>query len=242
MKSSITAAPIAKAMPRPSAKTFRFSSSAASSSSSRTTELACSATSLTAAPTPPSVPRVRMPPPVDPLREHDPRGECNADDEPRARAPALRLRTLAQLRAGRREHRLPRRLVFWRFAPGASLDQARLHLPDQVGVFRERLGELRLHAAFAGELIRELLQPVRRPLDLLIRSRHFFVGGSSPVSVRQIPAAVRRETIVAAAPREPYSAVHSNLRSMKVFSTKPRLLETCIRMLLLCSCRRWNAT
>src|ERR671931_953325 len=203
MKSSITAAPTAKAMPRPSAKAFRFSSSAASSSSSRTTELACSATSLTAAPTPPSVPRVRMPPPVDPLREHDSRGERNADDEPRARAAALRLRKLAQLRARRREHRPARLLVGRSLAPRARLDQARLHLPDQVGVLRERLGELRLHAAFAGELIRELLQPVRRPLDLLICRCHFFVGGSSPVSVRQIPAAVRRETIVATAPSAP---------------------------------------
>src|SRR5919204_2807364 len=139
MNSSITAAPIAKPIPRPSATTLRFSSSAAGSSSSRTTELACSATSLTAAPTPPSVARVRMAPSVDPLRQHDAGRERDADDEPRIRtAPRLRLGPLAQLRAGRRQCGPARLLVRGRLASGASLDQARLHLADQVGVFRQR--------------------------------------------------------------------------------------------------------
>jgi hypothetical protein len=64
------------------------------------------------------------------------------------------------------------------------------------------LGELRPQAAFARKLIRELLELVRRALDFLIGC-HFLVGGSSPVRVRQIREAARRETIVASAPKAP---------------------------------------
>src|SRR5438874_2633466 len=154
MKTSITAAPIAKPIPRPSETTLRFNSSVASSSSSRTTALARSATSFTAAPTPcESVSRVGMSPPVDPLREDDAGGQRNADDEPRIwTATALRLGTLAELRTRRRERRFSGFLVRRRLPFRACFDQARLHLPDQVGVLRQRLGELRLHAAFAGQL------------------------------------------------------------------------------------------
>src|SRR5207248_9476644 len=118
-------------------------------------------------------------------------------------AAALRLGTLPQLRARGWEGRGPGLLVLRRVALCARLDQARLHLPDQVGILRERLGELRLHASFAVQLVCVLLQLVGRALDFLISRGHFFAGGSSPVSVRQICAAVRRETIVAAAPSAP---------------------------------------
>src|SRR5919198_972281 len=201
-----TAAPRAKPMPSPSETTFRRSSSAASSSSNRTIALARSATSFTAAPRPcESLSWVGMASPVDPLCEHDPCCERDADDEPRVRAaPAvLRLGALTDLRARRHDSRAAGRLVRRGLAARTCLDQAGLHPAQQVGVLREWLGELRLQAAFAGELVREPLQLVRRALDLLIRRRHFFVGGSSPVSVRQMVAAVRRDTIVAAAPSAP---------------------------------------
>src|SRR4051794_603345 len=135
MKTSITAAPSAKPIPSPSETTLRFSSSAASSSSRRTIELVRSATCFTAAPSPcESVSRVGMSPPVDPLREHDARGERHADDEPRAwAAPALlRLRALPELRAGRCKRRLAGLLVRGRLAFRPRLDQARLHLADQI--------------------------------------------------------------------------------------------------------------
>src|SRR5205814_10080729 len=208
------AAATAKPMPRPRAKTLRLSSSAASSSSRRTIELVRSATCLTAAPTPcESVSWVGMASPVDPFRQHDPSNERDADDEERIRPAAalLLLFALAKLRARRRQWRLPRLLVRRRLALRARLDQARLQLADEVGVLRERLGELRLDAALAGHLIRELLQLVCRALDFLIAGRHFFVGGSSPVSGRQMPEAARRETIVARAPTAPYGAVQSSL-------------------------------
>jgi hypothetical protein len=66
----------------------------------------------------------------------------------------------------------------------------------------EGLGELRLEAAFARQLFGEPLELVRCMLDCLIGC-HFFVGGSSPVSVRQIRVAARRETIVARAAKAP---------------------------------------
>src|ERR1043165_7853940 len=101
MKTRITAAPSAKPMPSPSETTLRFSSSAASSSSSRTIVLVCSATCLTAGPTPcASVAGGAMPSPVDPLGEHDPRDQRDADDEERVRAAAalsLGVRAAAEL-------------------------------------------------------------------------------------------------------------------------------------------------
>src|SRR6266542_5373015 len=88
--------------------------------------------------------------PVDPLREEDPRRERNAHHEPGIRAAAFlsRLRPGAELRARGRDRRLPRLLVRRRLPPRARLDQARLHLPDQVGVLRQRLRELRFEPAF----------------------------------------------------------------------------------------------
>ena len=112
--------------------------------------------------------------------------------------------------------RASRLLVRRRLALRPRLDQARLHLADEVGVLGERLGELSLDPAFAGEIIRDLLQLVRGTFDLLIRRCHFFVGGSSPVSVRQMRVAVRRDTIVASAARAPERADQSSLRSMQV--------------------------
>src|SRR3954451_14115827 len=99
MKTSMSAAPKAKPMPMPSEVTLRLSSSAASSSSSRTIELVCSATCLTAAPTPcESASWVGMAPPIDELGEHDAGHERGADDDERARAALLlRLLALAEL-------------------------------------------------------------------------------------------------------------------------------------------------
>src|SRR5438045_6144383 len=115
MNTSIPAAATAKPMPRPRATTLRLSSSAASSSSRRTIELVCSATCLTAAPTPcASVSWVGMASPVDPFREHDACDERDADDEQRVRPPGalfLRLLALAELRACRSPRFLPGLLV-----------------------------------------------------------------------------------------------------------------------------------
>src|SRR3954451_10148262 len=205
MKTSMSAAPKAKPMPIPSDVTLRLSSSAASSSSSRTIELVCSATCLTAAPTPcESASWVGMASPIDELREHDPGDERGADDDERVRAALLlRFLALAELRARRRQRRLPGLLIRRGFALRACFDQARLQLADEVGVLRERLRALRLYAALPRHVVRQLLQLVRRALDLLIGCRHFLVGVSSPVSVRQMRAEVRRETIVAIAAMPP---------------------------------------
>src|SRR5262245_24008649 len=114
-----------------------------------------------------------MAPPVDPLREHDSYDERRADDQVRGRSAAALLLLLcllapAELWPRRCERRLARLLVGRRFASRARLDQARLQLAEEVCVRRQRLGELRLHAALTGHLTRELLQLVRRALDLLI--------------------------------------------------------------------------
>ena len=108
---------------------------------------------------------------------------------------------------------LARLLVRRRLALGARLDQAWFHLANQVGILGEWLGELRLQAAFARQLIGELLELGRCALDCLIGC-HFFVGGSSPVSVRQIRVAARRETIVARAAMAPESADQRSFRSI----------------------------
>src|SRR5436190_12011287 len=206
MKTSTTAAASAKPIPSPRAVTLRLSSSVASSSSSRTIALVCSATCLTATPRPcASASWVGMASPVDELRECDSGHQCGADDQERDRAAALLLRLLAlpELRARRRQRSLARLLVGRCLALRPRLDQAGLQLADEVGVLSERLGKLPLDAALARHVVRELLQLVRRALDLLIGTRHFFVGCSSPVRVRQMRAEVRRETIVATAAIEP---------------------------------------
>src|SRR4029453_153156 len=155
MNKSTTAAAIANPMPRPSATTLRFSSSAASSSSRRMIALVRSATSLTAAPTPcASVSRVGMSPPVDPLGQGDSRDDGDANDEPRIRAAAVPvLRPLAELRARTCERGSSRLLVRRRLALGARLDQARLHLPDEAGILRQRLGQLGFEPALRGEVV-----------------------------------------------------------------------------------------
>src|SRR6478609_6284899 len=199
MKTARTAAPSNSPMPSPSDETLRLSSSAASSSSSRTIALARSATSLTAAPRPcglcrPLVPWVGIAPPVDPLGQEDAGGQRGSGDQPGTRAAATRhllpLRPRAQLRARRR------------LALGARLDQARLQLPDEVRVLCERLGELGLEAALACHLVGKLPKLVRCSFDCLIGC-HFLVGGSSPVSVRQIRAEARRAPTAATAAMAP---------------------------------------
>src|SRR3954453_23048597 len=154
------AAPTAIPIPVPSAATFRFSSRLASSSSSFAIALAWSATSFAAAPTPPfwlatSVSGGCMAPPVDHLREDDPRREADADHEPRRRARAgaalLGLGPRAELRYRRRNLRLAGSLVGRRLALRALDDQARLQLADELRVLGERLGELRLQPALRAE-------------------------------------------------------------------------------------------
>src|SRR5690242_827314 len=205
MQSANTAAPLPRPMPRRSDATLRFSPSAASSSSSRTIALVRSATCFTAVPTPwGSASWMGMAPPVDPLGEDDAGDDGSADDQKRIRTTVLLgLLPLPELRTCRRQRRLARLLVRGCLPSCARLDQARLELTDEVGILRERLGELRLDAALAGELVRHLLQLVCGALDILIGVGHLFVGGSSPVSVRQIREAVRRDTIVATAAIEP---------------------------------------
>src|SRR5262245_62557513 len=80
---------MARPSPRPRFWIFFFSSSWASSSSSRNSELTCSATRRAVAPRPEffSVVWVCIVLPVDDLREDDARGEGEADEEERARAP-----------------------------------------------------------------------------------------------------------------------------------------------------------
>jgi len=90
-----------------------------------------------------------------------------------------------------------------RFAFCPGLDQARLELADEGGVLGQRFCELRLRPSLGCRSFGELLQLVRQALDFLIRGRHFFVGGSSPVNVRHTFAAPRRETTVATAPKPP---------------------------------------
>src|SRR5579884_1668778 len=148
-----------------------------------------------------------MTPPVDPLREKDARGERDTGDDERVRATAFplcglrggRLRARAELRARRSLPRLRRLAVGRRVALGPCADQARLQLPQEVRVLRERLGELRRDAAAARSLLRELLEALRAPFDELV-GRHFFCGGSSWVATRQMPDAVLRAATVAPAP------------------------------------------
>ena len=83
-----------------------------------------------------------------------------------ARRPLSSSASAARRAEGRRgDVAWPRLQVRRRLALGARLDQARLHLANQVGVLGERLGELRLQAAFARQLISELLELVRCALD-----------------------------------------------------------------------------
>src|SRR3954464_12787480 len=118
MKTSMSAAPKAKPIPIPSDVILGLSSSAASSISSRTIELVCSATCLTAAPTPcESASWVGMSPPIDELREHDPGDDRGTAADERVRAALLlRLLALAELWARRRQRRLARLLIRRRFA------------------------------------------------------------------------------------------------------------------------------
>ena len=94
-------------------------------------------------------------------------------------------------------------LVRRRLALRAGLDQARLELAQELGVVRQRLSELRRHAALRGRLVGELLESRRSLVDELIGLRHFFfTGGSSPVATCQILVAVLRAASVAAAASE----------------------------------------
>src|SRR5919201_4833230 len=200
-------------IPIPSEATFRFNSIVASSISSRMIELRCSETLFAAAPRPrcrPSPPRVGMSSPIDPLREKDSSSEAEARDEPRVWAPAAPcgasaagLRPFAELGTARRDRAVGRRQIGRHFALRTCLDEARLQLAYERSVLGQRLGELRLRAALSGGALFERLQPGGPPFDLVVGGRHFFVGGSSPVSVRQMPDDVRRETTVASAPRPP---------------------------------------
>src|SRR5207247_801586 len=78
--------------------------------------------------------------PVDPLRDEDARHERRADDEPRVRAflPG-RLRPRPELRRRRRDRPVRGLPVGRRLPADASRDQARLQLPQEVGVVGQLL-------------------------------------------------------------------------------------------------------
>src|SRR5688500_6147521 len=131
-------------MPTPSAAIFFLTSSDASSTSRRAMLLAFSATSFAAVPRPMSAPLVSasvsgvgMAPPIDDLRDHDPRGECSSDHEEGladASASLLLLWTGTQLRPHRsRRGAATGGLVGRRLPPGARHDQAGLHLAQEGG-------------------------------------------------------------------------------------------------------------
>ena len=83
----------------------------------------------------------------------------------------------------------------------ACLDQARLQLAQEGGVLGERLGELGRDAAARGGLLGEVVEAFGAAFEELVRFRHRFVGGSSPVVTRQIRDAAARAPIEATAPR-----------------------------------------
>src|SRR4051812_12640472 len=163
-----------------------------------------------------------MAPPIDPLGEQDTDRERRACDNEwirTAAAPLGRLRPRAELRTAGRAPRLAGLFVRRRFALGARLDQARLQLAQERGVVCELIGELRLDPARCSGLVGELVELVRALIHDLVRLRHFFVGGSSPVATRQIWEAARRAAIVATAARPAYNPVQSSFLSM--FNSSP---------------------
>jgi hypothetical protein len=159
--------------------------------------------------------------PVEPLGEGDAREERDSDDDERVRtasAVSARLRPPAELRTCGRDARVARRSILRELAFRAGLDQARLQLPEEVGVVCERLGQFCLDSTLGRRALRELLQLIGRAIKLLVDRAHFFTGGCSPVAIRQIPEAARLAIIVAAAPIAPYKPVHISLRNMRCFS------------------------
>src|SRR5215207_9847100 len=143
-----------------------------------------------------------MPSPVDDLRDEIAADDRSAQHEPRTRTQALLLfRSQAELWTCGRAARLTELLVRRRFALRALHHQARLQLPQEGRIVVQLVGELRLHAALRCGALGQLLELVGAPIDDLISlRRHFFAGGSSPVAMRQIRDAARRDAIVAAAP------------------------------------------
>src|SRR3954447_5419583 len=201
MKTAKRPAPTRRPMPTPSVAAFRFSSESASSISSRTIELTRSLTARVAAPRPRSPLWVGMASPIQPLGERHARDERDPDHDERVRAAAsrraFRLRPLAQLRAGRCLAHFSRLFVRGSFPLRALLDQLGLELGQEGRILCEQVGDLVLHAALAGELLRLRAQLVR----CRIERAHRFAGGSSPVASRQTDDATRRAPIVPAAPR-----------------------------------------
>src|SRR5687767_3112846 len=134
-------APTPRPTPIPNAATLRLSSSVASSISSRAKALACSATSLTAGPTPRfSVSWVCMPPPVDELREEDSRRSRRHDHEYWVEASVL-LPALAELRTRGHDDIRTGFLVGRRLTARSGDHQARLQLAKECRVFRKRRSE-----------------------------------------------------------------------------------------------------
>src|SRR5205814_550627 len=139
---------------------------------------------------------------------------CARDDERIRPARAAPFRTLAELGAARGHVRPAGLFVRRGLALRPRSHQARLQLAQEVGVLRERLGELRLEPVLVREPLRCGLRLVRDALHDLVALRHFLVGGSSPVAIRQIRDAARRAVIVAAALRPAYNPLHNTFRSM----------------------------
>src|SRR6266568_6916889 len=133
-KRAKSAAPAPSPIPTPSALTLRWTSAAASCTSRRASELACSATCLTAAPSPPfgcpSVSRMGMSSPVDELGHEDARDQGGAGDDERVR-PTTLLLVLRRRRRGRRHGLGPDAAVRRMLSTDPRLDQARLQLAQE---------------------------------------------------------------------------------------------------------------
>ena len=187
----------------------RLSSSAASSSSSRTSELARSETLLTVAPRPGlscSVSGVCMAPPVDDLGEHDPGDERRADDRAAGRGPCRPCASSSSAASAASGPPGPARrfgarlLVRRRVALRASLDQARLQLPQERRVVAQLLREPLADAVASRRgAVGEVLQLVGAALDEEVALVDFFTGAPRPSARRQSWDAARRAAIVATA-------------------------------------------
>jgi hypothetical protein len=142
-----------------------------------------------------------MTPPIQELCYGDPSGKRRPDQRERVALAPVRAGAVSVRRLGARSGSRRRGSGFvGRFtAPRTRLDQARLQLAQELGVLCQRLRELARETAAPGGLLRQLPQPHRALLEECVSPAHFFVGGSSPVLIRQTLDAALRAAIVAAA-------------------------------------------
>ena len=144
-------------------------------------------------------------PPVDDLREHDPRGERDADRRANGLSPPLPPSAARRASCGPDGATAPcAGLPVGRsLSLGARLDQARLQLAQELGIVGQRLRRAwprsrRCRGSSVGDI---LVEPVRGRVDCWSA----FVISSSPVALRRSRRARssrrRRAAIVEAAPR-----------------------------------------